>query len=200
MDTNNLIKSVISENIVESKKIATELLMQKLSERLQQKFEEYAPETFLDENTEETEETTDDANDLRLEVEEMMEGKKHKKTKKEEESEEEEPEEDEEESDEDEEDMEYEGGYAGGDTNYEGGSKANGDLEYEGGTDCEDGDCGDNKASEMNKKAFHNTRLSEAKMAKKDYDGDGKIESSTDEWKGSRSKAIKAAIAKRKNK
>ena len=188
MDTNNLIKSVISENIVESKKIATELLMQKLSERLQQKFEEYAPETFLDENTEETEETTDDANDLRLEVEEMMEGKKHKKAKKEEESEEdeEESEEDEEESD-DEEVMEYEGG-------------TDGDLEYEGGTDCEDGDCGDNKASEMNKKAFHNTGLNEAKKAKKDYDGDGKLESSTDEWKGSRSKAIKAAIAKRKNK
>jgi hypothetical protein len=192
MDTNNLIKSVISENIVESKKIATELLMQKLSERLQQKFEEYAPETFLDENTEETEETTDDANDLRLEVEEIMEGKK-KKHKKEEESDEdeEESEEDEEESEEsdDEEVMEYEGG-----------TDADGDLEYEGGTDCEDGDCGDNKASEMNKKAFHNTGLNEAKKAKKDYDGDGKLESSTDEWKGSRSKAIKAAIAKRKNK
>jgi hypothetical protein len=191
MDTNNLIKSVISENIVESKKIATELLMQKLSERLQQKFEEYAPETFLDENTEETEETTDDANDLRLEVEEMMEGKKHKKAKKEEESEEE-PEEDEEESDEDEEDMEYEGGIDPKD--------ADGDLEYEGGTDCEDGDCGDNKASEMNNKAFRSNGLNEAKKAKKDYDGDGKLESSTAEWKGSRSKAIKAAIAKRKNK
>jgi hypothetical protein len=193
MDTNNLIKSVISENIVESKKIATELLMQKLSERLQQKFEEYAPETFLDENTEETEETTDDANDLRLEVEEIMEGKK-KKHKKEEESEEdeedeEESEEDEEESDEDEEVMEYEGG-----------TQADGDLEYEGGTDCEDGDCNDNKAEDMNKKAFHNNGLNEAKKAKKDYDGDGKLESSTAEWKGSRSKAIRAAIAKRKNK
>jgi hypothetical protein len=182
MDTNNLIKSVISENIVESKKIATELLMQKLSERLQQKFEEYAPETFLDENTEETEETTDDANDLRLEVEEIMEGKK--KHKKEEESEE-----DEEESDEDEEDMEYEDGSDSRDTD--------GDLEYE---DCEDGDCNDNKAEDMNKKAFHNNGLNEAKKAKKDYDGDGKLESSTAEWKGSRSKAIKAAIAKRKNK
>jgi hypothetical protein len=182
MDTNNLIKSVISENIVESKKIATELLMQKLSERLQQKFEEYAPETFLDENTEETEETTDDANDLRLEVEEIMEGKK--KHKKEEESEE-----DEEESDEDEEVMEYEGG-----------TQADGDLEYEGGMDCEDGDCNDNKAEDMNKKAFRNTGLSEAKKANKDYDGDGKLESSTAEWKGSRSKAIKAAMAKRKNK
>lgn len=184
MDTNNLIKSVISENIVESKKIATELLMQKLSERLQQKFEEYAPETFLDENTEETEETTDDANDLRLEVEEIMEGKKKHKKEKEEESEEDEK--DEEESDE--EDMEYEGGYSGGDT------------DYEGGMDCEGGDCNDNKAEDMNKKAFRNNGLNEAKKAKKDYDGDGEIESSTDEWKGSRSKAIKAAMAKRKKK
>lgn len=49
MDTNNLIKSVIQENIVESKKIATELLLQKLSERLQAKFDEFAPQTFLDE-------------------------------------------------------------------------------------------------------------------------------------------------------
>lgn len=195
MDTNNLIKSVISENIVESKKIATELLMQKLSERLQQKFEEYAPETFLDEETEETEETTDDANDLRLEVEEIMEGKKKHKKEKEEESEEDEK--DEEESDE--EDMEYEGGYFGGDTNYEGGYSG-GDTDYEGGTDCEDGDCDNNDAEDMNKKAFHNNGLNEAKKAKKDYDGDGEIESSTDEWKGSRSKAIKAAMAKRKKK
>jgi hypothetical protein len=186
MDTNNLIKSVISENIVESKKIATELLMQKLSERLQQKFEEYAPETFLDENTEETEETTDDANDLRLEVEEIMEGKK--KYKKEESEEDEEGEEDEEE-------MEYEDGSDPRDTD--------GDLEYEGGMDCEDGDCGDNgdnNAEDMNKKAFRGNGLNEAKKAKKDYDGDGKIESSTDEWKGSRNNAIKAAMAKRKKK
>jgi len=190
MDTNNLIKSVISENIVESKKIATELLMQKLSERLQQKFEEYAPETFLDENTEETEETTDDANDLRLEVEEIMEGKKKHKKEEESEEDEEESDEDEEESDEDEEVMEYEGGIGG-----------NSPYEYEGGTDCEDGDCNDNNnAEDMNKKAFRNTGLSEAKKANKDYDGDGKLESSTDEWKGSRSKAIKAAMAKRKNK
>ena len=187
MDTNNLIKSVISENIVESKKIATELLMQKLSERLQQKFEEYAPETFLDEETEETEETTDDANDLRLEVEEIMEGKKKAKKEKEEETEE-----DEEESDEDEEDMEYEDGIDPRDTD--------GDLEYEGGTDCEDGDCNDNKAEDMNKKAFRSNGLNEAKKANTDYDGDGKIESSTAEWRGSRSKAIKAAMAKRKNK
>jgi hypothetical protein len=31
----------------------------------------------------------------------------------------------------------------------------------------------------------------EAKQAKKDYDGDGEVESSTEEWKGSRDKAIK---------
>jgi hypothetical protein len=185
MDTNNLIKSVISENIVESKKIATELLMQKLSERLQQKFEEYAPETFLDENTEETEETTDDVNDLRLEVEEIMEGKKKHKKKESEEDEE---------GEEDEEEMEYESGIDPRD--------ADGDLEYEGGMDCEDGDCGDNNAEDMNDKAFgdRGNIVNEAKKANKDYDGDGKLESSTAEWKGSRSKAIKAAMAKRKNK
>ena len=36
------------------------------------------------------------------------------------------------------------------------------------------------------------------KMAKKDYDGDGKIESGTDEYMGSRDKAIKKAMAKKK--
>lgn len=35
------------------------------------------------------------------------------------------------------------------------------------------------------------------KLAKKDYDGDGKLETGTDEWKGSRDKAIKKAIAKK---
>jgi hypothetical protein len=34
-------------------------------------------------------------------------------------------------------------------------------------------------------------RKDEAKHAKKDYDGDGEVESSTEEWKGSRDKAIK---------
>lgn len=34
--------------------------------------------------------------------------------------------------------------------------------------------------------------------AKKDYDGDGKVESPSDEYKGSKSKAIKAAKAKKK--
>ena len=36
--------------------------------------------------------------------------------------------------------------------------------------------------------------MSEAAKADKDYDGDGKIESSEDEWKGSRDKAIKKAV------
>ena len=38
--------------------------------------------------------------------------------------------------------------------------------------------------------------VEEAK-ADKDYDGDGKVESGTDEWKGSRNKAIKKAMASR---
>ena len=37
------------------------------------------------------------------------------------------------------------------------------------------------------------------KKAKKDYDGDGKIESGTDEYMGSRDKAIKKAMGKKKN-
>ena len=37
------------------------------------------------------------------------------------------------------------------------------------------------------------------KMAKKDYDGDGKIESSKDEYFGSKDKAIKAAMEKKKS-
>ena len=40
----------------------------------------------------------------------------------------------------------------------------------------------------------------EAKEAKKDYDGDGKVESSTEEWKGSRDKAIKKNKGKDKDK
>jgi len=32
---------------------------------------------------------------------------------------------------------------------------------------------------------------------RKDYDGDGKVESGTDEWRGSRDKAIKKAMASR---
>lgn len=37
------------------------------------------------------------------------------------------------------------------------------------------------------------------KMAKKDYDGDGKVESSKDEYFGSKDKAIKAAMEKKKS-
>ena len=40
----------------------------------------------------------------------------------------------------------------------------------------------------------------EEKMAKKDYDGDGKIESGTDEYMGSRDKAIKKAMGKKEMK
>lgn len=40
--------------------------------------------------------------------------------------------------------------------------------------------------------------IEEAKMADKDYDGDGKVETGTAEWKGSRDKAIKKAMATRK--
>lgn len=39
-----------------------------------------------------------------------------------------------------------------------------------------------------------------SKKADKDYDGDGEIESGTEEYLGSRSNAIKKAIAKRKDK
>ena len=38
--------------------------------------------------------------------------------------------------------------------------------------------------------------LFEAKMAKKDYDGDGKIETSTEEYLGSRNKAIENSLEK----
>lgn len=40
-------------------------------------------------------------------------------------------------------------------------------------------------------------RMSEAKMADKDYDGDGKIETGTQEYMGSRDKAIKKAMGKK---
>tara|TARA_Y100000768_G_scaffold268119_1_gene204882 strand:- start:519 stop:2288 length:1770 start_codon:yes stop_codon:yes gene_type:complete len=42
-----------------------------------------------------------------------------------------------------------------------------------------------------------NKRIKESKMATKDHDGDGKIESGKDEYFGSRDKAIKKAIAKK---
>ena len=37
----------------------------------------------------------------------------------------------------------------------------------------------------------------EDKVAKKDYDGDGKVESGTDEYMGSKDKAIKKAMAEK---
>ena len=41
------------------------------------------------------------------------------------------------------------------------------------------------------------TYLSEKKHAKKDYDGDGKLESPKDEYMGSRDRAIKMATGKK---
>ena len=41
--------------------------------------------------------------------------------------------------------------------------------------------------------------MDEQKMADKDYDGDGKVESGTDEYMGSRDKAIKKAMGKKKS-
>jgi len=139
MDTNNLIKSVIQENVVETKKIAHELLMQKLSERLQSKFDEYAPATFLDESEEaeeqpeetelenEAEEIDEEINSRRSELASLLEKKKHKKEKEKEEEDEEEEEEDEEEMGED-------------------------GLVYE--DECEDCKEQENDAEEMNQKAF----------------------------------------------
>lgn len=43
-------------------------------------------------------------------------------------------------------------------------------------------------------------QANESKMATKDHDGDGKVESSKDEYMGSKDKAIKNALAKRKDK
>ena len=43
-------------------------------------------------------------------------------------------------------------------------------------------------------------QLKKSKKADKDYDGDGEIESGTEEYFGSKDKAIKKAIAKKKNK
>ncbi len=41
------------------------------------------------------------------------------------------------------------------------------------------------------------TKMVEAKKAKKDYDGDGKVESGKDEYKGAKDKAIKKAMGKK---
>ena len=133
MDTNDLIKNVIQENVVETKRIVHDLLMQKLNERLQAKFEEYAPQTFLDETTEEEvegelelETELDEANELRSELNDLLEKKEEK---------EEEEEEDEEEEEEDEEEKMGEDGLV---------------YEDEGCDNCNQ----DNKAAEMNQKAF----------------------------------------------
>ena len=44
---------------------------------------------------------------------------------------------------------------------------------------------------------IYQNQMYESKKADKDYDGDGKIESGTDEYMGSRDKAIKKAMAKK---
>lgn len=145
MDTNDLIKNVIQENVVETKKLAHELLMQKLSERLQQKFDEYAPNTFLDEESEEETEELDE-NLYRNELNSLLE-KKHKEEKEEEEEEEEEMGED---------GLVYE----------DGDDEEMGEdglvYEDEGCEHCDD----ENEAEEMNKKAFGNTGLSEGLKGK----------------------------------
>ena len=48
-----------------------------------------------------------------------------------------------------------------------------------------------------NGKVIEHDDLEEGKKAKKDYDGDGKIESGKDEYFGSRDKAIKKAMGKK---
>ena len=54
------------------------------------------------------------------------------------------------------------------------------------------------KAGQNLKKKFQQrTTMPEEKMAKKDYDGDGKIESGKDEYFGSKDKAIKKAMGKK---
>jgi len=54
---------------------------------------------------------------------------------------------------------------------------------------------GDDGGMETYKKKPEGMKPKGMKMADKDYDGDGKIETSTDEWKGSRDKAIKKSMA-----
>ena len=154
MDTNKLIKSVIQENIIESKKIATEILLQKLSERLQSKFQEYAPETFLDEKKDEeldpvgkededvdndgdSDESDDYIKNRRSAVARAMKDE-------DEGDEEEEEEEEEDEGDE--------------------GDEDDGDEKGEYGTSSEES--GENDAAKMNRKAFFPTSMSESKKFK----------------------------------
>jgi len=166
MDTNKLIKSVIQENIIESKKIATEILLQKLSERLQSKFQEYAPETFLDEKKDEEldpvgEEDEDVNNDGKEdESDDYIKNRRsaiaramHNKHE-DEESENEEEEEDDEDNEEDEDE---------GDEGDEG-DEDDSDEKGEYGRSSEE--AGENDAATMNRKAFFPTSMSESKKFK----------------------------------
>tara|TARA_Y100000389_G_C17261990_1_gene413489 strand:+ start:124 stop:465 length:342 start_codon:yes stop_codon:yes gene_type:complete len=56
----------------------------------------------------------------------------------------------------------------------------------------------DEKEEEKDEDEDEDEEVKEAKKAKQDYDGDGKIETGSQEFMGSRDKAIKAAIAARK--
>ena len=56
---------------------------------------------------------------------------------------------------------------------------------------CEECDAEEVEEGKKPKDAKHSTM-------RKDYDGDGKVESGSEEWKGSRDKAIKKAMASRK--
>ena len=155
MDIKDLIKSVIQENIVESKKIASDLLMEKLSTRLQEKFEEYAPQTFLDEKKEEKEldpvgkedEDVDNDGDSD-ETDEYLKNRRAAVANAMEEDEEEEGDEDEEDEDEDEDEEDEDE-----DEDEDEKEKGEDGLVYEDGEE--------NDASEMNAKAFGNTGLSE---------------------------------------
>ena len=162
MDTNKLIKSVIQENIIESKKIATEILLQKLSERLQSKFQEYAPETFLDEKKDEeldpvgeededvdndgdSDESDDYIKNRRSAIARAM--KDEDEDEGDEEEEKEEEEEDEENEDEGDE-----------------GDEDDSDERGEYGRSSEE--AGENDAARMNRKAFFPTSMSESKKFK----------------------------------
>jgi hypothetical protein len=155
MDTNKLIKSVIQENIIESKKIATEILLQKLSERLQSKFQEYAPETFLDEKKDEEldpvgkeDEDVDNDGDSD-ESDDYIKNRRSAvaRAMKDEDEGDEEEEEDEEEEDEGDE-----------------GDEDDGEEKGEYGRSSEE--AGENDAEKMNRKAFFPTSMSESKKFK----------------------------------
>ena len=59
--------------------------------------------------------------------------------------------------------------------------------------------CEECDAEEVEEAIVGRTKPKDAKHStmRKDYDGDGKVESGTDEWKGSRDKAIKKAMTSR---